>query len=171
MRAPPFTDDINGELVPPNFKLLVLQPYDGGGDPENHLHAFISAFRLYCVPDPVVCQAFPLFLQGTARKWFWSLEPTSIFSLDELVDRFIHRFVSSCPVTKTSTYLLNIQQAPGESLRLYVQRFNEKKVQIPDQNEQVTKAAFTNGLIAGTFHTEIHRDYPRMFRELWERVN
>nr|XP_027099139.1 uncharacterized protein LOC113718431 [Coffea arabica] len=171
MRVPPFTDDINGEMVPPNFELPVLHSYDGRGDPEDHLRAFISAFRLYCVPDVVICRVFPIFLQGTARKWFWGLEPRSISSLDELIDRFIHRLVSSQLITKTSTYLLNLQQAPGESLRSYVQRFNEENVQIPYQNEQVTIAAFTNELIAGIFNTEIHRDYPRTLRELWERVD
>ncbi|XP_027156819.1 uncharacterized protein LOC113757958 [Coffea eugenioides] len=171
MRAPPFTDDINGEMVPPNFKLPNLHTYDGRGDPENHLRAFISAFRLYCVPDAVICRAFPIFLHGTARKWFWSLEPGSISSLDELIDRFIHRFVSSRPITKTSAYLLNLQQGQGESLRSYAQRFNKENVQIPDQNEQVTIAAFTNGLVAGIFNTEIHRQYPRTLRELWERVD
>ncbi|XP_071919055.1 uncharacterized protein [Coffea arabica] len=171
MRAPPFTDDINGEIVPPNFKLPNLHTYDGRGDPEDHLRAFISAFRLYCVPDAVICRAFPIFLHGTARKWFWSLEPGSISSLDELIDRFIHRFVSSRPITKTSAYLLNLQQGQGESLRSYTQRFNEENVQIPDQNEQVTIAAFTNGLVAGIFNTEIHREYPRTLRELWDRVD
>ncbi|XP_071928199.1 uncharacterized protein [Coffea arabica] len=171
MRAPPFTDDINGEMVPPNFKLPNLHTYDGRGDPEDHLRAFISAFRLYCVPDAVICRAFPIFLHGTARKWFWSLEPGSISSLDELIDRFIHRFVSSRPITKTSAYLLNLQQGQGESLRSYAQRFNEENVQIADQNEQVTIAAFTNGLVAGIFNTEIHRQYPRTLRELWERVD
>ncbi|XP_027063199.2 uncharacterized protein [Coffea arabica] len=171
MRAPPFTDDINGERVPPNFKLPNLPTYDGRGDPEDHLRAFISAFRLYCVPDTVICRAFPIFLHGNARKWFWSLEPGSIASLDELIDRFIHRFVSSRPITKTSAYLLNLQQGQGESLRSYAQRFNEENVQIPDQNEQVTLAAFTNGLVAGLFNTEIHRDYPRTLHELWERVD
>ncbi|XP_071926066.1 uncharacterized protein [Coffea arabica] len=171
MRAPPFTDDINGEMVPPNFKLPNLHTYDGRNDPEDHLRAFISAFRLYCVPDAVICRNFPIFLHGTARKWFWSLEPGSISSLDELIDRFIHRFVSSRPITKTSAYLLNLQQGQGESLRSYTQRFNEKNVQIPDQNEQVTIAAFTNGLVAGIFNTEIHREYPRTLRELWDRVD
>ncbi|XP_027148630.1 uncharacterized protein LOC113749158 [Coffea eugenioides] len=136
MRAPPFTDDINGEIVPPNFKLPNLHTYDGRGDPEDHLRAFISAFLLYCVPDAVICRAFPIFLHGTARKWFWSLEPRSISSLDELIDRF-----------------------------------NEENVQIPDQNEQVTIAAFTNGLVAGIFNTEIHRQYPHTLRELWEIVD
>ena len=105
MRAPPFTDDINRKIVAPNFKLLVLSPYGGRDDPEDHLHTFISAFRLYCIPDSIICRAFPVFLQETARKWFWNLEPRSISSLRELVDKFIHRFVSSRPVTKTSAYL------------------------------------------------------------------
>nr|XP_027093650.1 uncharacterized protein LOC113714051 [Coffea arabica] len=81
---------------------------------------------------------------GTARKWFWSLEPGSISSLDELIDRFIHRFVSSRPITKTSAYLLNLQQDQGESLRSYAQRFNEENVQIPDQNEQGIRSEDVN---------------------------
>nr|XP_027102809.1 uncharacterized protein LOC113724064 [Coffea arabica] len=132
MRAPPFTDDINGQMVPPNFKLPNLPTYDGRGDPEDHLRAFISAFRLYCVPDAVICRAFPIFLHGTARKWFWR---------------------------------------SGRVPSLVYSRFNEENVQIPDQNEQVTIAAFTNGLVAGIFNTEIHREYPRTLRELWDRVD
>ena len=70
MRAPPFTDDINRKRVPPNFKFPVLPPYYGRGDPEDHLRAFISAFRLFYVLDVVICRAFPIFLQRTVRKWF-----------------------------------------------------------------------------------------------------
>nr|XP_027099262.1 uncharacterized protein LOC113718566 [Coffea arabica] len=170
MRAPPFTDDINEERLPPNFKLPAIPSYDGRGDPEDHIHAFISAFRLYCIPDPVICRAFPVFLQGTARKWFWGLEPRSISTLGELVERFLHRFISSRPTTRTSAYLLNMQQNPGESLRSYVQRFNEESVQIPDPNEQVTIAAFTHGLVSGVFNTGIHKKYPRTLHELWSKV-
>ncbi|XP_071920730.1 uncharacterized protein [Coffea arabica] len=170
MRAPPFTDDINEERLPPNFKLPAVQSYDGGGDPENHIHAFISAFRLYCIPDPVICRVFPVFLRGTARKWFWALEPKSISTLGELVEKFLHRFVSSRPTTKTSAYLLTVQQNPGESLRSYVRRFHEESVQIPDPNEQVTLAAFTHGLVAGEFNTGIHKKYSRTLHELWLKV-
>ncbi|XP_027100415.1 uncharacterized protein [Coffea arabica] len=108
MRAPPFTDEINEERFPSNFKLPTIASYDSRGDPKDHFHAFISAFRLYCIPDPVICQAFPV------------------------------------PTTKTSAHLLNIQQNSGESLRSYVQRFQDESVQIPDPNEQVTIAVFTN---------------------------
>ncbi|XP_071923109.1 uncharacterized protein [Coffea arabica] len=170
MRAPPFTDDINEERLPPNFKLPAIPSYDGRGDPEDHIHAFISAFRLYCIPDPVICRAFPVFLRGTARKWFWGLEPRSISTLGELVERFLHRFISSRPTTRTSAYLLNMQQNPGESLRSYVQRFHEESVQIPDPNEQVTIAAFTHGLVSGVFNTGIHKKYPRTLHELWLKV-
>ncbi|XP_027158226.1 uncharacterized protein LOC113759845 [Coffea eugenioides] len=169
-RAPPFTDDINEERLPPNFKLPSIPSYDGRGDPEYHNHAFISAFRIYCIPDPIICWAFPVFLQGTVRKWFWGLEPRSISTLGELVEKFLHRFVSSRPTTRTSAYLLNMQQNPGESLRSYVQRFHEESVQIPNSNEQVTIAAFTHGLVAGVFNTGIHKKYPRSLHELWLKV-
>ncbi|XP_071920755.1 uncharacterized protein [Coffea arabica] len=66
---------------------------------------------------------------------------------------------------------INGEMGQGESLRSYAQRFNEENVQIPDQNKQVTIAAFTNGLVAGIFNTEIYREYPHTLRELWERVD
>ncbi|XP_071916083.1 uncharacterized protein [Coffea arabica] len=170
MRAPPFTDDINEKRLPPNFNLPSIPSYDGRGDLEDHIHAFISAFRLYCIPDSVICRAFPVFFQGTARKWFWGLEPRSISTLGELVERFLHWFISSRPTTRISAYLLNMQQNPGESLRSYVQRFHEENVQIPDPNEQVTIAAFTHGLVSRVFNTGIHKKYPRTLHELWLKV-
>ena len=87
------------------------------------------------------------------------------------MDKFIHRFVSSRPITKILAYLLNIQQIPGKSLHFYMQRFHDESVQIPDPNEQVTIAIFTNGLIAGVFNTEVYRKYPRTLRELWLKVD
>ncbi|XP_027102611.2 uncharacterized protein [Coffea arabica] len=98
------------------------------------------------------------------------LEPRSISTLGELVERFLHRFISSRPTTRTSTYLLNLQQNSGESLRSYVQRFHDESVQIPDPNEQVTIAAFTHGLVSGVFNTKIHKKYPRTLHELWLKV-
>ena len=82
------------------------------------------------------------------------------------MDKFIHRFVLSLPVTKISAYLLNIQQIPEESLYSYVQRFHDENVQILNQNEQVTIVTFTNGLIIGAFSTEIYWEYPRTLREI-----
>ena len=71
MRAPPFTDDINEEKLPSNFKLPAIPSYDGRGDPKDHIHAFILAFWLYCILDPVICRIFLVFLQEIAQKWFW----------------------------------------------------------------------------------------------------
>ena len=71
---------------------------------------------------------------------------------------------------KAPAYLLNMQQNPGESLRSYTQRFQDKSMQIPDSNEQVTIAAFTNGLVSGTFNTGVHKKYPRTLKELWLKV-
>ncbi|XP_027096004.1 uncharacterized protein [Coffea arabica] len=100
----------------------------------------------------------------------WGLEARSISTLGELVEKFLHRFVSSRPTTKISTYLLNIQQNSGESLRSYVQRFQDESVQISDPNEQVTIAVFTNGFVVETFHTVRHKKYPRTLQDLWLKV-
>ena len=84
--------------------------------------------------------------------------------------RFLHRFISSRLTTRTSTYLLNMQQNPRKSFRSYVQRFHEESVQIPDPNEQVTIAAFTHGLVFGVFNMGIHKKYPCTLHKLWLKV-
>ena len=116
MRAPPSIDDINREMVPPSFKLSILYSYDGWDDPEDHLHTFIYLFKSCHVPDFIICPVFPVFLQGTAPKWLWNLEPMSVFSFDDLMNKFIHQFVSSTPLTNILAYLMNIQHVRQESL-------------------------------------------------------
>ena len=66
IRASPFTPDITEEVFSVNFKLPNGPFYDGKGDPEDHSHAFLSAFRLYGIYDAVICEVFPSFLQGNA---------------------------------------------------------------------------------------------------------
>ena len=51
-------------------------------------------------------------------------------------------------MTKISAYRMNIQQAPDEFLHSYVQKFHDESVQIPNPNEHVTIAGFTNRLVA-----------------------
>ena len=73
MRAPPFTDNINEERPLLNFKLPTIPSYDG--DPKYHIHAFILAFRLYCIPDLVICQVFRYSSRGLLENGsgIWNL--------------------------------------------------------------------------------------------------
>lgn len=71
----------------------------------------------------------------------------SFFS--DLVDKFIKRFALSRLIARTSTSLMYLQQQSQESLRSYLSRFTEESLQIAELDDQVTIAAFINGLQPG----------------------
>ena len=52
---PPFSQMIMQESIPPNFKLLQFESYDGTSDPVDHLEAFQIMMLLHGMPDAILC--------------------------------------------------------------------------------------------------------------------
>ena len=70
IRAPSFTDEINGEMVPLTFKLPILQAYDGRDDPEDHLCTLISALSYTVSLTPLSAEASPSFYKKVSKNSF-----------------------------------------------------------------------------------------------------
>ena len=79
--------------LPPKFRLLQLEIYDGTKDPLDHTGAFKTILSLHQTPDEVICKTFLATLRGVARVWFSKLPALFIANFDQLSDSFVCHFI------------------------------------------------------------------------------
>ena len=89
----PFTASINGDPLPPKFKMPSLDSCDGTCDPFDHIATFKTTMHLQGVLDEIMCRTFPTTLKGLARVWFSKIPPNSVSSFEELSKLFVNNFI------------------------------------------------------------------------------
>ena len=89
----PFTASINGHPLPPKFKMLSLDSYDGMHDPFDHIATFKTTMHFQGVLDEIMCRAFLTTLKGPTRVWFSKIPSNSVSSFEELSKLFVNNFI------------------------------------------------------------------------------
>ncbi|XP_072059698.1 uncharacterized protein [Arachis hypogaea] len=169
--AGPFTADIMNFQLPRQFTLpTTLTPYDGLGDPKQHVKKFRSIMIVNGASDPILCRCFPSFLDGPALDWFCSLPADSISRFQELAKQFEDHFAASAIYLHDSDYLTTVKQGPQESLKDYITRFTKIAMKIPDLHPEVHLHAIKSGLRPGKFQETIAVSKPKTLAEFREKA-
>ncbi|XP_016169192.1 uncharacterized protein LOC107611812 [Arachis ipaensis] len=168
----PFSEEITKFQMPKNFVLpTALEPYKGFGDPRAHIKKFQSMmFFNGANNEPVLCRAFPTYLDGAALLWFSKLSAGSISSFEELARSFIDYFAASRIYVHGSDYLGTIKQGQHESLNNYMTRFSEATMEIQDLDPAVHLHALKTGLRPGEFRETIAITKPKILEEFREKA-
>nr|XP_025703440.1 uncharacterized protein LOC112805254 [Arachis hypogaea] len=168
----PFSEEITNYQMPKNFTLpTALKPYKGFGDPRAHVKKFQS-MMFFNGPknEPVLCRAFPTYLDGAALLWFSKLSEGSISSFEDLARSFIDYFAASRIYVHGSDYLGTIKQGQHESLKDYMTRFADATMEIQDLDPAVHLHALKAGLRPGKFRETIAITKPKTLEEFRERA-
>lgn len=162
----PFSMMIMSHPLPKKFGIPPMEPFDGSRDPFDHLETYKILMFLHDYLDGVIRRAFPATLKGSPWKWFNSLQPNSVNSFSELSLCFAKHFIGGRRYRRSATYLLNVKQVKGESLRDYVSRFNQEVMQVDDADEKVVLTAFMGGLLPTKFTFTLSKSPPNNMAEL-----
>ncbi|XP_016191658.1 uncharacterized protein LOC107632501 [Arachis ipaensis] len=167
-----FSEEITNYQMPKNFTLpIALEPYKGFGDPRAHVKKFQS-MMFFNGPnnEPILCRAFPIYLDGAALLWFSKLSAGSISSFEDLARSFIDYFAASRIYVHGSDYLGTIKQGQHESLKDYMTKFADATMEIQDLDPAVHLHALKAGLRPGKFRETIAITKPKTLEEFRERA-
>ena len=162
----PFTASVNGYPLPPKFKMLSLDSYDGARDPFDHIATFKTTMHLQEVPDEIMCRAFPTTLKGPARVWFSKIPPNTVSSFEELSKLFVNNFIGGQRHKRSSSSLLTIEQGENESLRSFITRFNREALTVDEVDDKLLLSAFHNGVNSDLFIHKLYKKEPQSMAEL-----
>ncbi|XP_020204068.1 uncharacterized protein LOC109789509 [Cajanus cajan] len=170
VRRHPFVDGIMEVPLPPSWKPLNIERYDGTTNPDEHIDAYITQINLYTNDDAIICRVFPTSLKGAALSWYTQLPPRSIDNFNTLVRLFSAQYATSRPHHITSVALSNLRQHDDESLRHFMEHFANISIKIRNLNPEVALHSMLMALKPGPFVDSLCRHQPASMDELRARA-
>ncbi|RDX96114.1 hypothetical protein CR513_21272, partial [Mucuna pruriens] len=81
--------------VPPNFREIMVEPFDGSQDPHAHLQAFQTQMYISGGDDKLSYKLFPGTLRGVAMQWMATLPARTIRTFNDLANAFTSQFAAN----------------------------------------------------------------------------
>ncbi|RDX78624.1 hypothetical protein CR513_41076, partial [Mucuna pruriens] len=141
----PFSEEIDETPIPPNFREVVVEPFDGAQDPHAHLQAFQTQMYISGGNDKLSCKLFPGTLRGVAMQWMATLPARTIRTFNDLAS------TQQSEKKLEVANLFDVKQARGESLKNYLAHFNNATIRVNDPDQKFFVKAFQKGLRASPF--------------------
>ena len=122
----PFNQEVRETRLPKGVKLLAIKAYDGKSDSQDHLDSFNDLMELHLVSELVKCRIFAITLTGSVKKWFKSIPTRSISSWQQVSASFLQHFQTTRKTAIPLAHLGNVKQKKGETLKSYINHFNDR---------------------------------------------
>ncbi|KAK2382109.1 hypothetical protein QL285_069663 [Trifolium repens] len=168
---PPFSFSVYTAPLPAGFQVPSIKAYDGSSDPDDHLKIYYANMLVYGFTDAIMCRAFPATLIGPALRWFYTLTPHSISKFSQLTKKFLSHFVLSKTSPRLPVSLKRLKQGTDESLKDYLDRFNQEAIQVDDDlSTELSIHIIQAGLKPGIFKESLVQEPPLNLRDISNRA-
>jgi hypothetical protein len=140
------TDHLRVVSWPSKFRPHLPEKYDGTSNPSEFLQVYVTTITAVGGNTAVMATYFQVALSGPARTWLMNLAPGSIYSWEELCERFTTNFASAYQQHDVEAHLHAVRQEPGETLWTFISRFTKVRGTIPHISNASIIMAFRLGV-------------------------
>ncbi|XP_050211517.1 uncharacterized protein LOC126661699 [Mercurialis annua] len=162
----PLAISVLSEKWPERLKIPNFENFDGTGCPESHVTKYYNKMVLLDVSDIILCKTFPTTLSDTAQRWYNSLKARSIATWRQLNKEFLIRFFRNIPRKRSYEELYMCKQGEGETLRAYIERFNNEAMKIEHLNNKTVVQALKKGTRMGVLGDKLCSKKPKTYHKV-----
>lgn len=126
---------------------------------------------IYSSDDFIWCRAFSLSLKDEALDWFHSLQLEIVDGFATLRQLFTHQYASSRTQGLTYMTFVGMKQGREETLRMFMDRFNQTACQVGNVDQRLIISALTNALRPGSFVDYLYAEEPQTMAELQNKAD
>ncbi|XP_047163915.1 uncharacterized protein LOC124833464 [Vigna umbellata] len=124
----------------------------------------------YTDNDPVICRAFSLSLKDEALEWFHTLPRNSVDCFATIETLFRKQYATNRRPEMTAAELVNTKQEKDETLKAFMQRYNETARRVKDINHTFVISNLPSCLRPGYFAEQLYADPPASMEELQSTI-
>ncbi|XP_017428573.1 uncharacterized protein LOC108336613 [Vigna angularis] len=124
----------------------------------------------YTGNDPVICRAFSLSLKDEALEWFHTLPRNSVDCFATIETLFRKQYAANRRPEMTAAELVNTKQEKDETLKAFMQRYNETARRVKDINHTFIISNLPSCLRPGYFAEQLYADPPASMEELQSTI-
>ena len=128
-------------VLPPKFKVLTFDKYDGTKCPSAHLYIYCRKMTGYTSNDKLLIHCFQDSLSGSVTRWYNFLSRDQIKSWTDLAKAFLVQYKHMTDTAPDRMSLQNMEKKTNETFREYAHKWRDlaAQVQPPLTNKKLNK--------------------------------
>ena len=112
--------------LPPKFKMLTLDKFDGINCPKSHMKMYMRATQSLGMTKKVLAQMFQNTLTRAILRWFLNLDDARARSWEDIYREFQKQYKYNMEVDITRRDLETTKQKPKESFSTFITKWRAK---------------------------------------------